>query len=271
MLMRMLLLTAVLGSGLVFLSGAWPGPFTPPTPDAHSGFVAQAFAIDAAILGSGISANELVEKALEKLDSQRVIWLRTKIRQTMSDPESRFVADGFLQRGPNHCAHLEMAIDSHDGKARLLIVSDGASIATVRAADDAKPIVAVYPFPATDDPNAKEEFLRTMNCSGPAVPLKDILLYLRDGKMQTGRLRDRRVIQIAGELDAAAKQTSASIAVRNCRVYLDAATLWPCQIDWFGLDAFSHWKPIMRVEYADPEINQELSLSECARLFSYQP
>jgi len=252
---------------LVFLSGAWPGPLAAPTQNPASDFVPQTFPIDSAIIGSGVGAKDLLEMALEKLDWQRSTWLRTKIRQSMSDPESRFVAHGFLQRGPNHCAHLEMEIDTDGCKSRILIISDGAMIASVREAEDAKPLVEVYPFPVTDNANIKEAFLCRMNCNGPTVSLKEILVHLQDGKLQTGLLKDRRVIQISGELEGG----SASMAVRHCQVFLDATTLWPCQIDWFGVDASNRLKPIMRVEYTDPEVNQELSLSECARLFSYQP
>jgi hypothetical protein len=83
MLMRMLLLISVLFSGLIFLSGAWPGPLAPMTQNTDSGFVSQTFPIDSAIIGSGVGASELLEKALDKLDWRRVTWLRTKIRQTM--------------------------------------------------------------------------------------------------------------------------------------------------------------------------------------------
>jgi hypothetical protein len=164
-----------------------------------------------------------------------------------------------------------MDIDTNGSKARLLVVSDGAIIASVRETSNAEPSVTIRPFPATQDRSAKDEFLRAMNCNGPAVPLKDVLSHLRNAKLQTGTLRERRVIQVAGELNAAANGASASIAVCCCRVYLDADTLWPCQIDWLGADAFNHLKPIMRVEYFDAEVNQALNLSECARLFSYQP
>jgi len=267
MLTRLLLLTSVLGGGLVFLSGAWPGPFTPPSQNANSGFVPQTFSIDPAIIGSGIHANELLQKALEKLDPNRTTWLRTKIRQTMSDPESRFTAEGFLQRGPNHCAHLEMVIDTNGSKARLLVVSDGTTIASVREVVGTEPTATVHAFPESSDPSVKAEFLRSMNCNGPTASLRDVLAQLRDAKLQTGMLHDRRVIQIAGEFGSA----TASIAVRSCQVYLDAETLWPCRIEWFGVDAGNRVVPIMRVEYLDPEINQELSLAECAKLFSYQP
>lgn len=271
MLMRTLLLTAVVLGGLVFLSGAWPGPVAPSPQTIDSAFVPQSFPIDTAIIGSSIGASELLQKALEKLDAKRVTWLRTKIRQTMSAPESRFFAEGYLQRGPNHCARLEMEVDTNGNKGRLLVVSDGAMIASVRHSPNKDATVAVQSFPITDDASAKHEFLRTMNCGGPAVMLKEIQSSLRNGNLQTGLLHERRVIQISGDCELEANADAGSIAVCYCQVYLDAETLWPCQIEWFGLDALGNLKPIMRVEYTDPEFNQELSLSDCARLFSYQP
>jgi hypothetical protein len=265
MLTRTLLLTTMVFGGLVLLAGAWPGPISPMPQNAHSGFVPQSFPLDAAIIGSGVGASELLERALNKLDWKQVAWLQTKIRQTMSDPESGFVAEGFLQRGPNHCAHLELTIDTTGGQGRLLVVSDGASVACVCEAPNAQPTVATHAFPSTGDPATRNEFLRTLNCGGPLVSLKEIHAQLRNGKLQTGLLHERKVIQITGTFDPTVNRASV------CHVYLDAQTLWPCQFEWWGLDASNRLVPIMRVEYADPEINRELSFNECARLFSYQP
>src|SRR4051812_5089776 len=110
MLTRILfLLTLALGS-TAFLTGAWTGPFATSPRAAEIAFLPQAFALDADIIGSGIDAGQLLQKAMEALAPQRTAWLKTKIRQTMTDGESNFIAEGFLQRGPNHCARLEMDI-----------------------------------------------------------------------------------------------------------------------------------------------------------------
>ena len=270
MLTRMLLLITTLMGGLGLLTGAWPSPFLSPQ-NAESGFVPQSFPLDADIVGSGIGAPELLEKALAKLDWKQVTWLRTKIRQTMSDPESNFVADGFLQRGPGHCAHLELDINTQGSKARLLVISDGTTVASVRETPNAKPNVTVHALPAIENPAIKHEFLRALNCDGPSASLKDILAHLRDGKLQTGLLGNRRVIQITGQFEADTTRAGGSIPARHCHVYLDAQTLWPCQIEWWGQDEHQRMKAIMRVEYADEQINRELPMSECAKLFSYQP
>jgi hypothetical protein len=265
MLTRMLLLTSAVFGGLVFLAGAWPGPISSVPQNPHPGFVPHSFPLDPDIIGSGVGASELLKLALDKLDWNQVIWLHTKIRQTMSDPESGFVAEGFLQRGPNQCAHLELAINTNGGSGRLLVVSDGETVACVSEAPNTKATATAHSFPSTGDISNRNEFLRALNCGGPIVSLKEIHTQLRNGKLQTGLLHERKVIQVAGTFDPGENRAS------TCQVYLDAQTLWPCQIEWWGCDASNRLVPIMRIEYANPAINTALSLEECERLFSYQP
>ena len=62
-----------------------------------------------------------------------------------------------------------------------------------------------------------------------------------------------------------------SLPVRLAYVYLNAKTLWPTRLEWWGIDKTKTPRPILRIEFLDPEINHELTAAECARMFSYQP
>jgi hypothetical protein len=275
MLTRFLfLMTLVLGS-TVLLTGAWTGSFTPPPQRPEVIFVSQTVALDADIVGSGIDATRLLEKAVQKIDPQRTPWLKTKIRQTMTDAKTNFVAETTLQRGPNHCARLEMDIGK---RGRLLVVSDGELVAQVRKSPGSAPEVRVEHMPAkvdesADDGIAKEKFLIGKSCGGPAALLQQLQQHLQNGKLQTGLLHDIEVIQISGELNPEAMPLCArtTIPVRHAYVYLDAKTLWPHAVEWWGVDRTNQSRVILRVEFLEPELNCPLSDEECMRIFSYRP
>src|SRR5208282_4270935 len=99
MLTRMLFLLVLILGGGVALMGAWPASLVPVAPDAEAAFVPKVVSLDADMVGSGIDGRQLLEKALERLDAAEAAWLNTKIRQTVYDANTRFVAEGFLQRG----------------------------------------------------------------------------------------------------------------------------------------------------------------------------
>src|ERR1019366_9025553 len=102
MLSRLLFLLSLMLGSTVFLTGAWTGTFATSARSPELLFVPGAVLLDADIIGSGIDAHQLLRKALAKLGEPKAAWLKTKIRQTMTDADSNFVAEGFLQRGPNH-------------------------------------------------------------------------------------------------------------------------------------------------------------------------
>src|SRR5439155_25465876 len=99
--------TLVVGSVLL-LTGAWTNSHSRPAQEPELAFIPQPVHLDADVIGTGVDAKQLLQMALDRLTPERMPWLNTKIRQTLTDARSNFIAEGFLQRGPRHCARLEM-------------------------------------------------------------------------------------------------------------------------------------------------------------------
>ena len=276
MLTRLVFLfTVVLGS-TILLPGAWTGSSTPIAQNPEVLFVPQIVALEADIIGSGVDATRLLEKALEKLGEPRTAWMKTKIRQTISDADSNFVAAGFLQRGPNHCARLEMNVGK---QGRLRVVSDGEVVAQVRNIPGKAPDVVVERFPAASADSAdhisaaKEKYLCGKSCGGPAALLQQLHKHLHNAKLQTGLLQGKAVIQVKGEIDSGATPMCAAttIPVRYAYIYLDAKSLWPHRLEWWGRDKTNALRSVLTLEFLEPQIDQELSVETCMRMFSYEP
>ena len=277
MLTRLLFLFSLVLGSTILLTGAWTGSLTLPTPNSEIHFVPQAIQLDADIIGSGIDAKQLLQKALEKLDPKRTPWLKTKIRQTMTDKNLNFIAHGYLQRGPNHCARLELNLGKH---GCFLVVSDGEVMAQVCKIPGAAPTVEVTHLPIPPDDSKvdaealKEGYLDDKSCGGPGELLRQLHRDLGDSRLQTGLLQQSPVIQIHGNLNPTSKKSdtfSANSACHAC-VYLDAKTLWPVRLEWWGAEkATLPSRPILCIEFLEPVINCVLSGEECMRTFSYRP
>lgn len=268
MLTRLLFLSALLLTTLVFLTGAWPGPTPSFMCPAQSSLTTQPVSRDAGHASLSRDAKDVLRKAVEKLSPERAPWLKTKIRQTMTGAESRFVAEGFLQRGPNHCVRLEMSIVTEGQSSRLIVVSDGEMIAEARLFAQQKPIVVVERLPA-DGGAAKDQFLAVKGCGGPCALLEQLHRQILNASLQTGVLGDKPVIRVRGDLAPGQGGNDAVPAsARSCCVDLDANTLWPHRLEWHGL---APGNALLRIEFLDPELGRELSTEECLRLFSYRP
>lgn len=260
MLTRLLMLIGVAGGITVLLTGAWPGPLDQTPQPAESRFIPQPIALDDAIVGQGISAAELVHKAIEKLEPARIAWLRTRMRQTIVDAQGSRIIEGLLQRGPNHCARLEMKA----GSRRVTTISDGNVAARVLNVKGQSQVEATESLPATQDLAGREAFLRERGCGGPVTLLRLLEPSLASATLQTGTLGETPVIRI--RMDAPPSMPHA----RLVEVYLDAKTLWPRCVEWWNEER-SRWRCATRMEFLEEEIDRILSPEECERVFSYRP
>ena len=262
---NLLLLLPLLTLGTLSLMGARHGPFAQAPLPAESLFVPQTVPLNHALIGDEATGEQLLNRALENLAPGRMAWLHTRVWQKMIDREAHFEAEGTLTLGPHHCARLELTMRPG---GKLLVVSDGHALAEVVRVAGEPPAVIGDPLP-TDD---RDTMLRDKGCGGPRTLLADLRQKLRQPKLQTGRLRDAAVIQVKGELDATVpEELRTEVPVQFGYVYLDAQTLWPHRVEWRGRDRAGQLRTIVQVEYRDPVLNRELSLAECARVFTYHP
>lgn len=206
---------------------------------------------------------------MDRLSRHESGWLSTKIRQSCHDGQNTFTAEGFLQRGPNHCARLELAVHGGASCGSLVIVSDGERIVHVERCPEAAPVAVIETIPATPQDHRKgDEFLASKCCGGPLAHLRVLREHLRNPKAQTGSLNGEPVIQIEGTVATASVPALAHLKADTlaATVYLDAKTLWPRRIEWHGSgERFS------QIEFIDGSVGAELDLDECARVFSYVP
>ncbi|MSQ94563.1 MAG: hypothetical protein EXR98_08395 [Gemmataceae bacterium] len=269
MLTRLVFLSALILVSTVFLTGAWPSSIAPLARQTETTFVPKAVPLDADIVGAGLDAQQLLQKVLTVLEPENTPWLRTKVRQTVTAADSSFFAEGFLQRGPNHCARLEMNIVAKNGISQLRVVSDGDVIAEARLYAGQNPTVSVKRLLA-DNRTDKNELLAKMGCGGPYALVQEFKNQLTNAAMQTGLLEGNPVIRIQGDLKPP-QGARAAFAGRSCCIDLDAETLWPHRLEWQESGRSKNTLTVVRIDFLEPELHRELSAAECMKVFSYRP
>jgi hypothetical protein len=272
MLNKALIVLSVLLAGAFVLGIARPDRLAPTPKPAESDFHPQSIAVPGTT-GTQPTAKQMLEAALERLAPDRTIWLKTKIRQSLTDTKTSFTAEGTLQRGPGNGARLEMDILTNGSSSKLLLVSTGKHIAEVKTLPHRPPVEQITALqPEGQQPPIPVD-LGPLGCGGPAVLLEQFRQRLHDAKVQTGLLHGVAVVQIKGDFNAEKLPAfaNASIPVRVACVYLDAKTQLPVQFEWWGMEKDQSLRRLLQIEFADLELNQELAATECERLFSYRP
>jgi len=273
MLNKALVVLSIMLVGAFVLGIAWPGSFAPAPKPTESAFHPQTVELDGLRGGVALNAKQMLDQALERLAPERTIWLKTKIRQTLTDSKTSFTAEGTLQRGPGNGARLEMDIVTNGNSSKLLLVSDGKLLAEVRTLPNRPPVEQITALQPEGQPPPIPVDLGPLGCGGPAVLLEQFRQRLHDAKLQTGLLHGVGVVQIKGDFNAEKLPalTSTSIPVRVACVYLDAKTLAPIQFEWWGMEKDQSLRHLLQIEFPDLELNHELPAAECERLFSYHP
>lgn len=267
MAQRTLYLVPALSLTLLFAAGAWE------TRERASG-VQASFVAEPAPLAphAGLGGAELLDRAVSALAPDRVTWLKTSLWQKMNTPELRMEAEGFLVRGPNHCVRLEMTVRAGGQPAKMLVVSDGVVLAKVHHTPEQAARSLCSAMPAGEGEHAaKEAVLLEAGCAGPRALLEDVKNKLKDLQVEAGQCQGQSVLRVSGVLPSA-NENALSFKPSVCHVFLDAKTLWPVRVEWWGKKRERDPLSLMlQMEFRDPEVNRPLSHDDCARLFSYQP
>jgi hypothetical protein len=266
----LLLLPFLIGLPL-FATGALRRPTLAPVPS----FAAEPLTLPTE-LGPAANAASVLDRAIERLSPECVVWLETKVHQRRLAGPIAFESEGTLLIGPNFCARLELAVRTGALSGRWLVVSDGHAYAHVsQVAEDAPVIVSglLALAPDADQPASRPpaERLRELGCGGPLPLLQDLRSRLRDLTAQAGRYLGRPVVRIQGRLAGGAFAENTAIRADFCYVYFDACALWPSRIEWWVANPRDAPRLQLEIDFRDPQLNRALSLEECTQAFTYRP
>ena len=255
---KFLFLLPLLSAAPLFLAGA----LRRPVPDAAASFSPQTVPLAPDLVSA--DAATLFDRALDRIGPEKVRWLKVHLRQHMETAETAFDAEGTLQLGPDRCARLEMNVNTGGKRSRSLVVSDGHAVAQATESGSGPPNITTGLL--------GDRRLEELGCGGPYPLLKELRNRLASLKAEIGLLQRRPVVRIGGRLAKKSPGADAMPPLADfCYLYLDAQSLWPGRLEWWGSDAKQNARPVLAMEFTDPEVNRALSLDECVRVFSYRP
>jgi hypothetical protein len=284
-----LLLVPVVACSTLFLSGsislvgpsARSLPEVPPEPTSAAQSPGSANSLATA---PDTEAGAALDRAVALLDPDRVVWLRMNLWQRVLVEGMAFESEGRYVAGPGRCFRLELHTCRAGSLRTIEVVSDGSSLWQAarlgqgewieRSQVRLKDVFAVLDrseMPA----RVRDEFLQGQTCSGLPSLLPSLRRRMNWVRKQSVRRDGRLLIKLWGtwtEADAAAlvgrgKPWPDHLA-RQCRLYLDPDSSWPCRLEWWGPDAERGAEaPLVELEFRDPVLNQALPAEECARAF----
>ncbi len=197
---------------------------------------------------------------------ERSEWLACDIRQKKGHGESPWSSEGTLQRGPKGCCRLEQSIRMGvANQGRMIVVSDGRTLARVFSTGGPKPKIESWPMP--DDLPTQNAVLANQGSGGPATVFAQVRARGSEWSAQPATLGDRPGLAITGSLAAVPTE---EISPKNVRLFLDAETLWLARAEWWSDHPDRGGVRLYEVEFLNPRVNQPLSLDECGRVFSYR-
>jgi hypothetical protein len=235
-------------------------------------------------------ALHLLDEALTALSEPRVQWLETAVWQKVSLPGLEYEAEGRYVLAPGHRFRMDLCTRTRRGapatsEGRLLLVSDGIDLWEAISKSGGrwdsvsrlslKEIFATLNRPAPFT-QVRREFLQGSTFSGVVPLLRNLRERLR--WVACERLPGATGLRLTGVWPAKEKANLAPPGEpwpeglpRLCRLVLDAETLWPRRVEWWGPPGAGGADLLAQMEFRAPVLNHPLSAERCATDFAFDP
>jgi hypothetical protein len=219
-------------------------------------------------------ANSLLDGAAAAWAPDRLQWLETSVWQQVQGAESRFISSGRLRIAPGKRQRVELSVRVGRTQGQLLLVSDGSQVRRTIRVGNGEPLVSQRPIssPLTQGHSDLSDPLSgDLGTASLGQIMSGIKQHLVSGKVRRASWNGQSVYAVQGEWKVEAPRPGdvlpgmpAPTVPRNCTVLLNSRTLWPCRVEWSAENDRQTWC----LEFRDPLVNQPLSPSQCANLFS---
>ena len=231
-------------------------------------------------------AEQTLDRAIVALAPERIGYVETKLWQKVTLPDLTYEAHGRYLMGPQRRFRLELHMKHDGGEATRLAVSDGATLweAERVGPGDWTAVTKLHltPVIAALDGDGTPALLRAELLDGPrfggVVPLlrnlRGRMNWVRVEKVnQPGKPRLRLTgvwtPDYAGYIRT--EQGWPAGLPEQCQLDLDALTLWPDRIEWWGPATDGGADTLLaEVEFRDPVVYTTLTAERCAKEFTFQ-
>ncbi|MBL8793044.1 MAG: hypothetical protein JNM56_04005 [Planctomycetia bacterium] len=222
-----------------------PPPVYPPCPDA--------------------AAAQWLDQAIAALEPSRTAWLRTTLREQVNAAPLAFRVEGTYLHGPDHRLRLDLQVCMERGRRRFELGSHGSTFWQLEG--DAAGAWSGFTLDwrkqsKTDSAREGAQALRTEVehhywFSGPQRLLQNLRGQTTFTRCERLRWRERDVLLLTGVRTGAKGDHWETFRPRQCRLVLDAATLWPARVEWWGPGQTNQGDVLlMELDLTQPVVNQ---------------
>ena len=272
---RLLVFAFLILAGLMGLTGAFHSspaprptrPLPPNVPDA--------------------AAEHTLDRAIAALAPERIGYIETKLWQKVTLPDLTYEAHGRYVMGPQRRFRLELHMKHDSGAATRLAVSDGAALweAERIGPGDLTAVTKLdlIPVMAALEGKGTPALLRAELLDGPrfggVVPLlRNLRGRMNWVNVEKVNQRGKQRLRLAGVWtpDYAGyirtEQGWPAGLPEQCQLDLDALTLWPDRIEWWGPVTDGAADTLLAaVEFRDPVAYTTLTAERCTKEFTFEP
>jgi hypothetical protein len=232
-------------------------------------------------------ALDLLDRAVATLAPERVRWLECTVWQQGMCEDFSYQACGRLLTAPAERCRFDLNVKVGKTVGELRLACDGKTLCQSLRMSGDKAVVTLQDLPGVKDKFktplelelARAQFLEDNGGRGLGPMVRGLRRRMQGAQYVHCRWRGRDVFAIAGavpEEQAAATMASDFVAarfkVRQVVLFLDAQTLWPDRVEWWGADRPSGpSRLLLQTEFRNPVLNEPLSAERCAAEFAVAP
>lgn len=246
------LLTGAVGARL---AGSAPPASPPPSP----------------AFGADPGAGQLLDEAAARIGPARVAWLETAVWQQVELQGLAYQAEGRYLAAPGRRTRLDLRTRLGDTEGEVRVVSDGTALwQGSRIGGGDWEGVGKIGLPAGPGGDGSHGW----SFAGLSPLLQGLRTQMVWGRRELVRRGGREYHKLTGTWADAPKTTPRDGPwpeglPRQCRLYLDAETLWPARVEWWGPDPPREGECLLvQMEFRDPVLNRPLPAEQCIRGFA---
>jgi hypothetical protein len=228
----------------------------------------------------------LLERAVAELQPERVPWVEAAIWQKVVRKDFAYQAEGRYLAAPGRRLRVDVRVRVGRTHGELHMIGDGRTHwETVQleggppAVSRVEPARVLRDLPDAHAAEVRAEYFPELSHSGPAGLLEEVRRHMTVVGAEQISWDMRRAVRLTLQWNA---RTADSLAVpdrpwpaylpRRCVLTLDAETLWPYRLEWWGPGRDAERElALVQMEFRDPVLNQPLTRARCAREFTFRP
>ncbi len=235
----------------------------------------------------------------DAVNAKQLDWVQTTLWEQVDVQGLTFQAQGTYLTAPGNRLHLDLQVHIGGTIGRLEVVSNGTTLyeavkvgdgeRTITKVVELKKVLETLSIPDMSK-EVRDEFFQSQAFYGVIPLLRSIKQRMTVTKKENVRWHGHDVVQLTAEWsgdvvkafippakpsfeaeggDRIGKQQWPAYVPRQCRLFLDAKTLWPHRVEWWGPAPFRTEDALLvQMEFRDPK-HEPLADARCKKEFTF--